>query len=709
MLKLAFLVVIAPLVTLTYSIDKMGDGKAQGLEAWLKEFVFTILIQPFHCVIYMCFIDVAFNILVTKSGMSGISDGGGALAASIVAILCVKFTKEGEKIVRKIFAFKDDNSQTSIAAGTAAAALAINKSKSFGKSTAKAVNNAKDIGKNASNIIRNGKVEALALKNMVSSKDGDKSFSDYKEEASIQLAEKEEAKALEKTPDKYKLSDSDYKNKIKDETAKIKDLHPGMSDKEAKAIARSNVAKQMRKSSTAVGRRIKGAKTKINNAKAKVSNSTIGQAITEMRESETGKMIKDFNKASINAGIGFMVGSGLYGVTGNLASSISMGVSTANSIEGFMSSSTKTITKGITTNMKALGIKTGADARNLMKSISGEAEKYDGSDKTKEEVKKIIDDLVKAAQEINSSKDYSGIKNNIKTALESPLTAPDAIKSLLMQNGIDANSSEAKNLLDYSNKKSIYSQMQNSDAAGISQTNLMESIDKAFGTSGEMETTLPVNPVSDVEAIMDESHDISEEYDMSKYTDEQYSEIKSYENEIEENSERINELKKKEALTEEEEKEKARLEEENEFFEKTIKDMESEDSDIMKRQAELNEEFERFTEEIDDEISRQYESLTELEPSSETYKEITSKIEKLKVEQASIISKRMNNDKSYLEGLGNNMARKYQRKLDEAISMLEKKSEAAKSTKDYAKYDKRIADLQEVNANLIDNINKVEK
>ena len=36
MLTIGFLIVISPLITITYSIDKMGDGKSQALNAWLK-------------------------------------------------------------------------------------------------------------------------------------------------------------------------------------------------------------------------------------------------------------------------------------------------------------------------------------------------------------------------------------------------------------------------------------------------------------------------------------------------------------------------------------------------------------------------------------------------------------------------------------------------------------------------------------------------
>ena len=63
MLTVAFLIIISPLISITYSIDKMGDGKAQALNTWMKEFVYNVLIQPFHCIIYMAFIGTAFNLL----------------------------------------------------------------------------------------------------------------------------------------------------------------------------------------------------------------------------------------------------------------------------------------------------------------------------------------------------------------------------------------------------------------------------------------------------------------------------------------------------------------------------------------------------------------------------------------------------------------------------------------------------------------------
>ena len=88
MLTLAFLTLISPLITLTYSIDKMGDGKAQALNTWLKEYVFTTLIQPFHCIIYMAFVNVSVQLLNSNTG-----DIDYQLAAAIISIICIHFIK----------------------------------------------------------------------------------------------------------------------------------------------------------------------------------------------------------------------------------------------------------------------------------------------------------------------------------------------------------------------------------------------------------------------------------------------------------------------------------------------------------------------------------------------------------------------------------------------------------------------------------------
>lgn len=152
MLKVGFLLIISPLIAITYSIDKMGDGKAQALDTWLKEFVYTILIQPFHCVMYIAFVNTAVNLLnMPASGAFDsffdlFSSGDGSfnqLANGFIVILCLKFINDGEKIIRKIFNFQDDASLTSMAAGAALGMAALSNAKKIGSTTAKGINMAK--------------------------------------------------------------------------------------------------------------------------------------------------------------------------------------------------------------------------------------------------------------------------------------------------------------------------------------------------------------------------------------------------------------------------------------------------------------------------------------------------------------------------------------------------------------------------------------
>ena len=64
---LAFLTIIAPLVALTYPIDKANDGKAQGFDYWFKEYIFNLLLQPMHLLIYTILISLAIEIAITNS------------------------------------------------------------------------------------------------------------------------------------------------------------------------------------------------------------------------------------------------------------------------------------------------------------------------------------------------------------------------------------------------------------------------------------------------------------------------------------------------------------------------------------------------------------------------------------------------------------------------------------------------------------------
>ena len=61
-----FLIFIAPIITITYPIDKVGDGKAQSFSVWSHELIMNIAIQPIHAIIYLVFIYTAGEIANTS-------------------------------------------------------------------------------------------------------------------------------------------------------------------------------------------------------------------------------------------------------------------------------------------------------------------------------------------------------------------------------------------------------------------------------------------------------------------------------------------------------------------------------------------------------------------------------------------------------------------------------------------------------------------
>lgn len=54
--EIAFLIVVSPLVTITYSIDKVADNKAQAFNTWFKEICVKYAIQIVHALTYCIFI-----------------------------------------------------------------------------------------------------------------------------------------------------------------------------------------------------------------------------------------------------------------------------------------------------------------------------------------------------------------------------------------------------------------------------------------------------------------------------------------------------------------------------------------------------------------------------------------------------------------------------------------------------------------------------
>ena len=90
LIMLAFLTMIAPLVAMTYPIDKMNDGNAQAFNMWLKEYVYNLLIQPFHLILYTMLIGSALDFATDNI---------------LYAVVAMGFLFQAEKLLRKFFGF----------------------------------------------------------------------------------------------------------------------------------------------------------------------------------------------------------------------------------------------------------------------------------------------------------------------------------------------------------------------------------------------------------------------------------------------------------------------------------------------------------------------------------------------------------------------------------------------------------------------------
>ena len=100
LLTIGFLIVISPLITITYSIDRAGDGKAQAFESWMKEFLMFCFTQPLHAALYLVFINTAYEIFNV---------------APLLAVLFFAMLSRSEKMFRNLFGMKGKVSQGAMA------------------------------------------------------------------------------------------------------------------------------------------------------------------------------------------------------------------------------------------------------------------------------------------------------------------------------------------------------------------------------------------------------------------------------------------------------------------------------------------------------------------------------------------------------------------------------------------------------------------
>lgn len=109
LIYMAFLTMISPLIALTYPIDKMNDGQAQAFNTWLKEYLFNLLLQPMHLILYTVLIGSAMEL---------------AAKNILYVIVAFGFMVPAEKLLRRFFGFEKASTPGALG-GAAGAALAV--------------------------------------------------------------------------------------------------------------------------------------------------------------------------------------------------------------------------------------------------------------------------------------------------------------------------------------------------------------------------------------------------------------------------------------------------------------------------------------------------------------------------------------------------------------------------------------------------------
>lgn len=108
----------------------LGNGRAEALSTWLKELLANVLIQPFHCIIYLLFMQ---NVIYSLYDVTGIFNIGKAF----ICIIMLPIIYKAEDIIKKIFGLESKNLEGAAAMGLVALSAAKKAGKFAQKGAAK--------------------------------------------------------------------------------------------------------------------------------------------------------------------------------------------------------------------------------------------------------------------------------------------------------------------------------------------------------------------------------------------------------------------------------------------------------------------------------------------------------------------------------------------------------------------------------------------
>ncbi len=103
LLSVFILIILSPLVAISYALDKIRDNRSQSLGRWLKEIAFTILIQSVHALIYTVFLAGIVSQIIKETNILNM------IGTCVFLIIGIKFMDAVEDIFENIFGFKSSS------------------------------------------------------------------------------------------------------------------------------------------------------------------------------------------------------------------------------------------------------------------------------------------------------------------------------------------------------------------------------------------------------------------------------------------------------------------------------------------------------------------------------------------------------------------------------------------------------------------------
>lgn len=292
------------------------------------------------------------------------TDAYNQLVNGVLAILCLKFVNDGEKIIRKIFGFQDDNSSTSMAAGLTMGMAALSNAKKIGANTRKGLNKTKSLYKNA---LEKDFAGLATRKNAISEK----------------LLQGRSSKSNADKPKDNKSSDKSKEN---------------IATKEKKHSGRlARIGGGAKRTITAPYRAYKGTKEKVATFKGKHEN--LGKIMDYVH-----------SKNSLSNALGIMAAAMAYssGSTSALEA-VGMGTKVQQGTQEFFSSSTKNAAERAKRNIEKLAEESIQEIEAVgsqydSANATGAIKDYSDSVKLAQEAQKKAEEIAKIQEEISKKK-----------------------------------------------------------------------------------------------------------------------------------------------------------------------------------------------------------------------------------------------------------------------------------------------------------------